>query len=773
MDNASKKKSNNLNKTNTKKKSAVSHNKISKRRGTKTASKNFKNNQNKKYNNTKKNNGTKKSTAAKTTNNKKTPANIVQTIPKKDATIKNADTKKTENLKSEIKIPEKVEVPITPAKEEISRASNKLEKKSKQISSFIYLIFLVIYLEVILKLIVFKSLNGLSYTLIFSVPFILILYLLINVFKEKGNKILCYILTIVLSTYYGFQCIFFRLFSNIFSFNTIALASDIGEFKNMIYTTITGNIITIILYLIPITLLIIFHKKIAFKRTKTSNILIALNVLVGAYILNLGLLYFNKKDVYSAYNLYFNVNSEIKNVEKFGLATTFRLDIKRIIFGFEEKLTTEKLPSNMPPNDNPIVNEKPKYNKIEINFNKLINEEKNATIKDVLTYFKNSEATNQNKYTGMFKDKNLIFILAEGFNMIAVDKELTPTLYKLTHEGFVFNNYYSPVFLSTTGGEFQATTGLIPTQETLSIWKKNEPTIKYALGNSFQNIGYKTQSYHNWTYTYYKRNSTMKTLGFENYLGCGNGIEDLISCDWLPSDLDMINKTFPLYQNAGKFATYYVSVSGHAPYVYNSGGNSIALKNMDRVENLPYSDSVKAYLATQIEFDKALEALIKSLDEADILDDTVISFVGDHYPYTLTVDEVNELSTYERDEVIEVNRSNFVIWNNKMSNPIVIDKVGSQIDVLPTLLNLFGIEYDSRLIVGKDILSTAPGLAIFSNRSWVSDYGTYKNGKFTLRENKSLPNEIDYIQNINNVVANKFTISNQIIKYNMYDYIFK
>ena len=223
-------------------------------------------------------------------------------------------------------------------------------------------------------------------------------------------------------------------------------------------------------------------------------------------------------------------------------------------------------------------------------------------------------------------------------------------------------------------------------------------------------------------------------------MGCGNGMEDLISCSWLPSDVDMINATLPLYKNNTPFVTYYVTVSGHAPYAYNSTGNSIALKNIDYVKDLSYSNNVKAYLATQIELDRALEALIAGLEEEGILEDTVIALVGDHYPYTLTIDEINELSDYERDEVVEVNRSNFILWNSEMET-VEVDKVGSEIDVLPTLLNLFGIEYDSRLIVGKDILSDTPGLAIFSNRSWVSDYGTYNSGKFTLKEGVTLEDE--------------------------------
>src|SRR5699024_8448840 len=111
-----------------------------------------------------------------------------------------------------------------------------------------------------------------------------------------------------------------------------------------------------------------------------------------------------------------------------------------------------------------------------------------------------------------------------------------------------------------------------------------------------------------------------------------------------------------------------------------------------------------------IELDKMLEKLIEKLEESGELKDTVIALVGDHYPYTLSIDEMNEAATYEKDDTIEVNRSNFILWNSEMKEPIIIDKVGSQLDVLPTILNLFGIDYDSRLIVGKDILSDYEGL---------------------------------------------------------------
>ena len=643
----------------------------------------------------------------------------------------------------------------------------------KQFNVIFYLSFLIIYLEILTKIFVTKSFSGILLTLLFSIPIILILYLITNIFKKKGNVVLTYIISVVFVIYYCFQFFFHRLFSNIFSFNTLGLASNALDFTNIIFDVVIKNIWVVILYLLPIILLIIFQKRINFERASLKKILICFIATILIWIISLLCLNINKNDTYSAYNLYYNINSESKTVETFGLFTYTRLDVKRVLFGFEEKLTMNEEPDipNIPEEEEPeeVV---PTYNEIEIDFDTLIANETNSTIKSMLEYFKNSDATNKNEYTGMFEGKNLIFILAEGFNMIAVDPELTPTLYKLSHEGFVFNNFYSPVFLSTTGGEFQATTGLIPTQSILSDWKKSEPTISYALGNAFSNLGYTANGYHNWTYTYYSRQKTMKTLGFTSYMGCGNGMEDLINCSWLPSDVDMINQTLPLYQDNTPFVTYYVTVSGHAPYAYNSTGNSIALKNIQYVKDLPYSNNVKAYLATQIELDRALEALIDGLEEQGILEDTVIALVGDHYPYTLTIDEVNELSDYERDEIVEVNRSNFILWNSEIET-VEVDKVGSQIDVLPTLLNLFGVEYDSRLIVGKDILSDAPGLAIFSNRSWVSDYGTYKNGKFTLKEGVTLENTTEYVTSMNNLVSNRFTLSANIIKYNMYEYLLK
>jgi phosphoglycerol transferase MdoB-like AlkP superfamily enzyme len=505
-------------------------------------------------------------------------------------------------------------------------------------------------------------------------------------------------------------------------------------------------------------LFIIYNKKFDYTKKSKKNIITTIVAIVLVYGVSLLSLNFDKTNLYSAYNLYYNVDAMTTSNNVLGILTTQRLSLKRNIFGFEDKMVLKNQTSD---NDTEEVT----YNELDIDFDSLIENETDESIKNAYTYLKNNIVTEKNEYTGYFEGKNLIFILAEGFNSIAVDKDLTPTLYKMINQGFNFTNYYSPVFLSTTGGEFQAMTSLIPTQEILGYWRNNSPYLPYSLGNAFSSIGYTTQSYHNWSYKYYGRNKTMPTLGFSNYTACGNGLEEKINCSWLPSDVDLINASFDDYASNSPFVTYYISVSGHAPYNF-TGGNSISIKNKEKVENLPYSDSVKAYLSAQIELDSALNTLINKLEEKGILDDTVIVLTGDHYPYTLTTDEINEISNYERDETIEVNHSNLIIWNNKEEG-VTIDKVASQIDVLPTVLNLFGISYDSRLLLGNDIFSSAEGLAIFSNRSWISDSGKYITNKgFT----KTISEDVsdDYVDVMNNRVLNSFTISKLIMEQDLY-----
>ena len=628
---------------------------------------------------------------------------------------------------------------------------------------------ILIYMEVIFRLLTNINVFSISivYILIFNL-FITVLFNLIGkLFDKNVNKILFLIMLFLVGFLYSVQLCVFKMFGFYFDWTLIGASGQVASFAGDGVDLVIQNIFGVTLFFMPFILYLVYNRVIVIEKGNWKNnlIKIGLSILIGLSFL--GVININKDKVNSPYKLYFNVNNIDLNVRTFGVLNTFLIDSYRNVIGFQEVLNIPNKPKDDKNNSDKDNIKEYKYNNLDIDFDNLINNENNKVIKAMHEYFKNEEGTKQNEYTDYFKGKNLILFMAESFNEIAVREDLTPTLYKLVNSGFVFNNFYTPTISSTIGGEFQELTGLVAASGFLGPWKSGNNYFPFGIGKVFKDMDYNTFAYHDHSVYFQNRYIYLKSLGFDNFKGCFNGLEKSINCKiWPESDVEMIDATIDDYINSDKpFFTYYVTVSGHGGYTFSS--SAMAKKHMNEVKDLNISEKPKAYLAAQIELDRALEDLIKKLDEAGKLDDTVIALVGDHYPYYLSVDEVNEIADYEKDGIIEINRSNFILWNNKM-DIVTVDKVGSEIDVLPTLYNLFGVKYDSRLIIGKDILSTEPGLAIFGNRSWVSDKGSYfsQKNKFVPKDNVSVDD--DYISYMNTLVNNRMSMSKNIMANDYY-----
>ena len=620
---------------------------------------------------------------------------------------------------------------------------------------------LLLWFEFILQLSFFDTFEKSTVITILITTMItaLVITLITNIFSEKVNKIINYSIYSILILLYGVQAVFKNFFGTFFSFSLLKLSDQAADFSDQAFKLIIQNLGYILLFSVPLIILILFRKKLNLNNNgnRIKTLIIGLILIIISSISFR--LYLNVyKNVYlSPYSLFYEVNQTDLNIQKLGVFNSYYLDIKRLIFGFDEKLIVE---SPLEENTSPIEYE---YNITDIDLSSL----KDKLNDNTYNYILNNNGTKQNEYTGLFKGKNLIYIVAESFSEIAINKDLTPTLYKLTNSSFVFDNFYTPAYLSTIGGEFQALTGLMPDKTILGTWRSGKNTFPYGIANVFQNEGYNTFAYHNHSGYFQNRNKYLASLGFDNFKACNMGLD--INCKlWPESDMEMIEATFDDYSNSKvPFMTYYMTVSGHLEY---NNYNSMANKHKDLVKNLPYSEAAKAYLATQIELDKALEILINKLEEANILKDTVIVLLADHYPYGLNLSSINELSSYKRDNLFEVNHNKLIIWNSELET-IKVDKIAMSADVLPTVYNLFGIEYDSRLFAGTDILSTTEGVAIFNNRSWITDKAIYN---ATLNKYTSIGEEVnqEYIDRINNIVSSKMEFSKQIIKNNYYKTIF-
>jgi phosphoglycerol transferase MdoB-like AlkP superfamily enzyme len=369
----------------------------------------------------------------------------------------------------------------------------------------------------------------------------------------------------------------------------------------------------------------------------------------------------------------------------------------------------------------------------------------------------------------MFKGYNLIMITAEGFSPYAINEVKTPTLYQLVREGFVFNNFYTALWqTSTSDGEYVAMTGLIPTG-TRSMFHGRTNLWPFSLGNQFNLLGVNSKAYHNHTYTYYQRDETHPNLGYD-FKTKDHGLVLEHPDVWPASDLELINASVDDFMKDDQFHVYYLTVSGHMNYTF--AGNSMSYKNRDLVKDLPYSSDARAYIACQMELDKALEQLIAKLELAGVADRTVIALSADHYPYGWEKKNLDELAGHEVDPDFEIYRNHFILWNAAMKENIVIDEPCSSLDIVPTLSNLFGLEYDSRLLMGQDILSDAAPLVPLSNRSFITDKVMYNSetGEATMLTQEALPE--NYIRNLNKVIKNKFTVAQSILQNDYYRYVF-
>ncbi len=627
--------------------------------------------------------------------------------------------------------------------------------------------FWIIYLELIYKVFILKNvltINTLS-VILFSIPWIIIFSIITSIFNEKVNKVLTIILSFTIMLITLAQIVYYNFYNSIFSFLSLTTGTgQVLEFYEMIISVILRVWYIFVLILVPFILFIIFKNKIFnFNRNNYKYMLSFIAILLLSL---LGIFIVVKKDnkgFYSLQRLLFKTHAPMLTIDKTGLLTMEMIDIERYIFGFTEDVYDENI--NKVNQKEEIV--KPiEYNKTDIDFDKLISEETNETIKNMHEYFKNIDASNKNDYTGLFKGKNLIFITAEAFDTIALSEELTPTLYKMANNSFIFNNYYQPLYpVSTSDGEYMNLTSLIPKEGVWSFSKSSKISMPYGIGNIFKKDGYVTYGFHNHNYKYYDRNKSHKNIGL-TYYGCGNGLEKKMNCKhWPNSDKEMIDATTNYYIDNDKFMTYYMTVSGHLNYNFN--GNNMAYRNKDKVKNLPYSKAVKAYYATQIELDKAMESLLKELESKNKLNDTLIVIAPDHYPYGLTTKQMNEVSTIDRSDKFEKFHTTLIMYNPNIEKTEV-NKVISSIDILPTIYNLYGIEYDSRLLIGRDIFSDNEHIVILSDRSWITDKGRYNSVTKKFTNNTDEVIDEDYINRINTIVNQKYSMSSLVLSNNYY-----
>ena len=212
--------------------------------------------------------------------------------------------------------------------------------------------------------------------------------------------------------------------------------------------------------------------------------------------------------------------------------------------------------------------------------------------------------------TGIFKGKNIIIVLMESVDEIAIlNKEDFPTLYKMYHEGISFKNNFSTRNNCSTGNnEFTVLSSLYTINNTCTA---NAYAVKYkypeAAYNVFKNAGYATNGFHDYTQQYYYRNRIHPNLGADHFYGVtdlGMTYNDVYE-EW-PSDKVMFQQAKDKYMNNYKFFSYFAAVTTHQTYnVPSEWGDAYS----SRWRNTNYSTNLKRYLSKMTELDNAMAEL--------------------------------------------------------------------------------------------------------------------------------------------------------------------
>ena len=311
--------------------------------------------------------------------------------------------------------------------------------------------------------------------------------------------------------------------------------------------------------------------------------------------------------------------------------------------------------------------------------------------------------------------------------------------------------------------------------------------------------------FHNGTYDYFDRNLTHCNLGYTRFYANGNGMVGLSgSLAWPQSDVEMMEFSIPKFVDKEPFNAYFMTLSGHSKY---DKKNFIVRRNIEEVQEWAdrngkdYTNAVLSYLAANLEFEKAMDYLLEELEKDGVLENTVIVMTGDHYPYSLSddyvIDETNHVKYFGVEENLinlfgfdpetekDYSHNSLVIWTPSLDGDksIHVTEPVCSVDILPTLSNLFGLPYDSRMLAGRDVFAenTEP-LVIFLNYNWLTDRGFYNADERVYIPNEGMSydgagdpefaSDEEYVEYINTIVKNKMIFSQNVPNYDYYNVVF-
>lgn len=557
---------------------------------------------------------------------------------------------------------------------------------------------------------------------------------IITSLKGKGSKIAYWIFFIISFVLFLTNCIYYSMTSLVFGFNLLELRDEGSSY--ILDTILNTNPLIYVFAIALIVIGIITGKKLPvndkYKPKRFLKVFVFFLVLhtLTPFLLghaNNNLKWNNFKNARNIYNNFSDCNKSLK------ISGLYEYSVRNFYFTFlkpEEEISDE---------DQKFLD----------------------------SIYKAEDTKEENAYTGKFKGKNLIFLQLEGMDTWMLTKKTTPNLYNLRKHSIDFSNHYS-IYTgggSTFNSEFAVNTGFTtPISYIENVYSFSKNTFPYTMARLFKEQNYSVNAFHMNKGEFYSRDINYKSWGYDNYYG----LQDIQKYNDERYVLDrelILNKTFynKIFKQQGNFVNYIITYSPHTPFTTEKEVGKILAEEKYGKGNVPKLSEEDCAKMAASETDNMVGLLIQALKDNGLYDNTVIVAYADHYLYTL--DDKSILDKYKETSNNLINHTPFFIWSSDLGQLTSISKVNMQMDILPTVLNLFGIDYNSNNYIGHDILSNDfKGYAFFSDYSWYDGKVYVENQQITNGKKMSK----DKLDSMNNLISNVIKKNDLTLKYDYF-----
>ena len=350
--------------------------------------------------------------------------------------------------------------------------------------------------------------------------------------------------------------------------------------------------------------------------------------------------------------------------------------------------------------------------------------EQKAAKAEIDAYFASREDSTDNEMTGILEGNNVVLVLMESMDDWMIG-EHTPTIEKLMSEGISFTRFYTPGYggIRTFNSEFCVNTGSFLSSQGGYAFDYVTNSYKQSLASQLTVQGYSAKTFHYNDPSFYSRGVFSPAMGYEEYVCYADYVadeeedvaKDLLYDDQLLFDNAGLNQEF--FREGKPTLNFIITRSAHLSYKYNEVLSYWGLKKYPQYKGLTGNEETDcAYLKAKL-VDDMFARLLKELEEKGQLENTVIIGVTDHYTYGYKDEEsLLQLSGVEDSLLLE--KTPCFIWSADLE-AMEVDKVLNTSDLLPTVLNLLGVESEYEYIGHDAFDDTYEGFVPFSDGGWI------------------------------------------------------